>query len=363
MSTAGAPIAAEEKEAIRGRALAFGFDAVGFAVADGDVADGRHLATFVAEGRHGDMDWLARTADRRAAPRSLWPEARSIVVVGVNYGPRPPQDDPHRDGAARGIVSVYARGRDYHLVLKARLKALGRWLAETRGVAVKVFVDTAPVMEKPLAMRAGLGWIGKHTNLVSRRFGSWLFLGEVFTTLAIPPDPPHADHCGTCERCVRACPTAAIPEPYRLDPRRCISYLTIEHKGSVAEDLRSAVGTRIYGCDDCLAVCPWNAFARPTPHLDLEGPPAATRPRLAELAHLNEAEFRQRFSGSPIRRIGRDRLLRNVLIAAGNSGDQALIEAARSAAVDPSPPVRDAATWAVRRLGGADAGADGAERS
>ena len=313
MNTAAGDVKAD----IRARALTFGFDVVGFARAEADPADGVNLRRYVAEGRHGEMDWMARDVDRRANPRAVWPEARSAVCLGVNYGPA---DDPcaiHRE-AGRGAISVYARGRDYHQVLKKRLKAFGRWLAETYGCEVRVFVDTAPVMEKPLAMRAGLGWIGKHTNLVSRRFGSWLFLGEVFTTLDLAPDAPATDHCGSCDACMRACPTDALSKPYEIDPRRCIAYLTIERKGPIPADLATALGNRIFGCDDCLAACPWNKFASPTGHVDLRPRADLTAPRLTDLAALNDAEFRTRFAGTAIRRTGHERMRRNVRNAANN---------------------------------------------
>ena len=261
--------------------------------------------------------WRARPSGgptRRPSGR----EARSIICLGVNYGPAEDPRSVHGE-PERGAISVYARGRDYHDLLKKRLKAFAGWLAETHGCAVKVFVDTAPVMEKPLAMRAGLGWIGKHTNLVSRRFGSWLFLGEVFTTLELPADPPEVDHCGTCDACLRACPTGALPEPYRIEPRRCISYLTIEHEGAIAPEIARAFGNRIYGCDDCLAACPWNKFAVPTPHVALQARADLAAPKLAELTDLDEASFRARFSGTAIKRSGRDRLVRNVRVAIANA--------------------------------------------
>ena len=308
----------ELKEAIRARALECGFDVVGFARAEANPEDARNLRRYLAEGRHGDMAWMARTAERRADPKALWPEARSIICLGVNYGPAEDPRSVHGE-PERGAISVYARGRDYHDLLKKRLKAFAGWLAETHGCAVKVFVDTAPVMEKPLAMRAGLGWIGKHTNLVSRRFGSWLFLGEVFTTLELPADPPEVDHCGTCDACLRACPTGALPEPYRIEPRRCISYLTIEHEGAIAPEIARAFGNRIYGCDDCLAACPWNKFAVPTPHVALQARADLAAPKLAELTDLDEASFRARFSGTAIKRSGRDRLVRNVRVAIANA--------------------------------------------
>jgi epoxyqueuosine reductase len=337
------------REAIRAKAIELGFAAAGFCRAEGAAEDAAHLAGYLGAGRHGDMDWMARTPDRRADPRTLWPEARSVVVLGINYGPRvDPAAAPERP--ERGRISVYAQGRDYHDLVKKRLKVLARWMAETYAAEVKVFVDTAPVMEKPLAMRAGIGWQGKHTNLLSRDFGSWLFLGEVFTTLELPPDPPAVDHCGSCNLCREACPTDALPEPYRIDPTRCISYLTIEHKGDIAPELAARMGNRIYGCDACLAACPWNKFAPaadepaflPSIHL--------TEPRLEDLASLDDGSFRECFSGSPIKRTGRDRFVRNVLTAIGNSGQQRLAAAARKLADDPSPLVRHAATWALERL-------------
>ncbi len=319
------------REAIRDRALACGFDAVGFAAAslDAEARDG--LGEFIARGYHGDMGWLAGTAARRGDPRALWSEARSVVVLGVNYSP---EDDPLAPLERRdcGVVSVYARGRDYHEVLKRRLKALAHWIEERWPGALKLFVDTAPVMEKPLAERAGLGWQGKHTNLVSRQFGSWLFLGEIYLSLELEPDAAERDHCGSCHRCLDVCPTAAFPAPHRLDARRCISYLTIEHKGMIPVELRPLIGNRIYGCDDCLAVCPWNKFARAATEPDFLPRAELTTPRLAELAALDDAAFRKMFAGSPVKRTGRDRFVRNVLIAIGNAapGDLELIEAARS---------------------------------
>ncbi len=345
------------REAIREKAKGLGFQAVGFARAGAEATDGANLAAFLKDGRHGDMDWLAANAARRADPRVLWPEARTIVSVGLNYAP---SDDP-LGALARpreGAVSVYARGGDYHHLLKKRLKRLARWVAETHGGGVKVFVDTAPVMEKPAAMRAGIGWQGKHTNLVSRAHGSWLFLGEMLTTLDLPPDrppdSPEADHCGTCDACLRACPTDALPAPYRMDARRCISYLTIEHKGDIDPALKSLMGNRIYGCDDCLAVCPWNKFATPTKEPVLLPRAELAAPRLADLAALDDAAFRALFAGSPIKRTGRDRFVRNVMIAVGNSGgnsgEASLLAVARARLDDSSPLVREAARWAVERL-------------
>ncbi len=310
---------------------------------------GDALAQFLADGCHGDMDWLAATAARRRDPRALMPDVRAIVMLGVNYGPA---RDPlailaERD---RGAISVYAQGDDYHDVIKPRLKALARWLVATAGGDVKVFVDTAAVMEKPLAASAGLGWQGKHTNLVSRAFGSWLFLGAIFATLDLPADPPEADHCGHCRACLDACPTAAFPAPYRLDARRCISYLTIEHKGPIPRALRALMGNRIYGCDDCLGVCPWNKFAQAGREQKLAAREALVAPRLAALATLDDAAFRALFAKSPIKRTGRDRFVRNVMIAIGNSGDLALTEAAAARLDDASPLVRGAAVWALGRL-------------
>ncbi|CEJ15648.1 Epoxyqueuosine reductase [bacterium YEK0313] len=295
------------------------------------------------------MAWMAETAERRADPAVLWPDARSVIMLGLNYGP----DENPLDGLGErtaGLLSVYARGDDYHDLVKSRLKAIGRWLAEATGCELKVFVDTAPVMEKPLAAAAGLGWQGKHTNLVSRGFGSWLFLGSIMTTLAIPPDRPERDHCGSCRACLDACPTAAFPAPYQLDARRCISYLTIEHKGPIPRAFRKAMGNRIYGCDDCLAVCPWNKFAETGREMKLAAREALRRPRLAELARLDDAAFRALFTRSPVKRIGRDRFVRNVLIAIGNSAEPALADTAQALVADASPLVRGAAIWALRQL-------------
>lgn len=307
------------KEAIRAAALEAGFDVCGFASATPATADGENLQRYLAEGRHGDMAWMARTAERRASPTALWGEARTVLCLGLNYGPA--DDPPAAHGVpGLGVISVYAQGRDYHKVLKSRLKAVARWLCAAHGGDAKVFVDTAPVMEKPLAQRAGIGWIGKHTNLVSRRFGSWLFLGEVFTTLMIAPDSAEADHCGSCDACRRACPTDALAEPYRIEPRRCVSYLTIEHEDEIAADLAAAMDNRIYGCDACLAACPWTKFATPTRHDDLRPRPALVAPRLDSLAALDDKAFAALFSGTAIRRSGRARMARNVAIAIANHG-------------------------------------------
>jgi epoxyqueuosine reductase len=340
---------ATAKQQIRDKALALGFDAVGFARAELGSQAKERLAAFVADGWHGDMGWMAGTEERRGDPAALWPAARTVVVLGANYGPAvdPLAALERRD---RGTISVYAQGRDYHDLIKTRLKALARWMHEGLGAEVKVFVDTAPVMEKPLAQAAAVGWQGKHTNLVSREFGSWLFLGEVFTTLELEPDAPETDHCGGCQRCLDICPTGAFPTPYRLDARRCISYLTIEHKGQIPREFRAAMGNRIYGCDDCLAVCPWNKFARRTRDADLLPRAELSAPRLADLARLDDAAFRQVFAGSPVKRIGRDRFVRNVLIAIGNSGDAALAAVAEERLDDASPLVRAMAVWALARL-------------
>ena len=336
---------------IRDRALALGFDAIGFCRAELGSEARQRLGAFLAAGQHGDMGWLAARAEQRSHPRSLWPEARSVVALGLSYAP---DDDPleplqHPD---RGAISVYARHRDYHDVMKGMLKHLAQFVVARFAPAVKVFVDTAPVMEKPLAQAAGLGWQGKHTNLVSRRHGSWLFLGEIYTTLDLPPDPPHADRCGTCARCLTVCPTAAFPAPYRLDATRCISYLTIEHKGPIPHELRPLMGNRIYGCDDCLAVCPWNRFARATTHARLRGRDDLAAPELAALAALDDASFRTMFAGSAVKRIGRNRFVRNVLTAIGNSGDPALRDSAARLIGDPDPVVAEAANWALDRLAG-----------
>jgi epoxyqueuosine reductase len=336
------------KDAIRARARALQFDAVGFAGPDIDDA-GQRLREFLAAGWQGDMDWLDAKRERRADPRTLWPEVRSIVMLGLNYGPAidPLQPLARRE---RGTVSVYAQGRDYHDVLKLRLKQLAGWLQATYGGEVKVFVDTAPVMEKPLAERAGIGWQGKHTNLVSRELGSWLFLGEIFTTLALPPDAREEDHCGSCQACLDICPTRAFPAPYRLDARRCLSYLTIEHKGPIPREFRRAMGNRIYGCDDCLAVCPWNKFAARTAEYAFLPRAELTAPRLVDLAQLDDAGFRTLFAGSPIKRTGRNRFVRNVLVALGNSGDAGALPVIERLLDDSSPLVRGAAVWALAQL-------------
>ncbi len=339
----------ELKAQLIDRAKALGFDTVRVVRADLAPEIGAGLEAYIDAGSHGTMDWLAREPERRRHPNGLWPEARSVVVLGMNYGP---QTDPletlkHPD---RPAVAVYALGRDYHDVIKKRLKEIGRWLGEASGRPLKVFVDTAPVMEKPLAQAAGVGWQGKHTNLVSREFGSWLFLSEIFTAADLPPDEPEIDHCGNCTACQDICPTAAFPAPYRLDARRCISYLTIEHKGPIPAEFRAAMGNRIYGCDDCLAVCPWNKFASRTAELAFAPREVLVTPLLADLALLDDAAFRAAFAGSPIRRIGRDRFVRNVLIAIGNSGDAGMAPLVEGLIGDGSPLVRGMAVWALARL-------------
>ena len=339
------------KAALAEAARAQGFDIAGVARPDSIPQAGVRLREFLSGGGHGDMDWLAAKAEWRADPRAMWQEVRSVIMLGVNYGP-PQGDDPLAilRQRAHGGISVYAQGDDYHDVIKPRLKSLGRWLIENAGGAVKVFVDTAAVMEKPLAAAAGLGWQGKHTNLVSRQFGSWLFLGAIFTTLDLPPDAPEPDHCGHCRACLDICPTAAFPAPYRLDARRCISYLTIEHKGTIPRELRPHLGNRIYGCDDCLAVCPWNKFAVTGREMKLAAREELRAPRLADLARLDDAAFRALFRKSPVKRIGRDRFIRNVLIAIGNSANAALAGEAERLLDDPSPLVRGAAVWALACL-------------
>jgi epoxyqueuosine reductase len=333
-----------------------GFVACGFAPAPASAETGARLHDWLAQGMHGTMGWMEARADQRASPQALWPEARSVIVLGMSYAPA---DDPlalasHQE---RARISAYAQGSDYHEVVKKALKALARWLiaeARLRGLGeaqVKVFTDTAPVMEKPLGERAGLGWQGKHSNLVSREHGSWLFLGEIYTTLAFPPDAPGRDSCGSCQACQTACPTDAFPAPYRLDARRCISYLTIEHKGPIPHEFRRAIGNRIYGCDDCLAVCPWNKFASAAQANRAFLPRAElAAPRLAELLALDDAGFRKLFSGSPIKRIGRNRFVRNCLIASGNSGDVRLLPQVEALRDDPDAVVSEAAEWAIEKL-------------
>jgi len=342
------------EDLIRAEALAHGFDICRFTDLDDGWPPARRLAEFVAQDRHGEMGWMAETAERRAHPRAMWADARAAIMLGVNYGP---DTDPLAVLAqpTRGAISVYAQGDDYHELIKKRLKALAGWLQRRFGGELKVFVDTAPLLEKPLAGRAGLGWQGKHTNLVSREFGSWLFLGAILTTLELTPDAAEPTSCGTCQACLDICPTDAFPAPFQLDARRCISYLTIELKGPIPAEFRAALGNRIYGCDDCLAVCPWNKFARRAAEQKLHAREALRAPSLAELSRLDDPGFRALFSKSPVKRIGRDRFLRNVLYAIGNSGAPALAAEAERLLDDPSSLVRGAAVWALSRLLAADA--------
>ena len=337
------------KAAFADQARALGFDSIGITDPDAIADAGRHFRNFLADGAHGDMDWLADRPERRADPRVLWPGVRSVIMLGVSYGP---DENPLAilEQRTRGAVSVYARGDDYHDVIKKRLKALARWLVAASGGEVKVFVDTAAVMEKPLAQASGLGWQGKHTNLVSREFGSWLFLGAIFTTSELPRDDAETDHCGSCQACLDICPTAAFPAPYKLDARRCISYLTIESKGPIPREFRKAIGNRIYGCDDCLAVCPWNKFAQAGREAKLAARDELRAPGLADLARLDDAAFRALFTKSPVKRIGRDRFIRNVLIAIGNSNERVLAVEAERLLDDQSPLVRGAAVWALAQL-------------
>ena len=338
------------RAALAAEATRLGFASVGICAADAAPRAGERLRQWISDGCHGDMLWMADTADRRASPQGLWPDVRSVIMLGTSYAP---DLDPrrHANHPDTGVISVYALGSDYHDVIKKRLKALARWLvAAAPDSKLKVFVDTAPVMEKALAEAAGLGWQGKHTNVVSRAHGSWLFLGAVYTTLDLAPDAPHPDRCGSCTRCQTACPTNAFPAPYRLDARRCISYLTIEHKGPIPLEFRKAIGNRIYGCDDCLAVCPWNRFAQAARDLAFQPRAELTAPALADLLALDNAGFRAVFSGSPIKRIGRDRMVRNCLYAAGNSGTAALAPAVAALQNDADPAVAEAASWALARI-------------
>ncbi|MEP7349743.1 MAG: tRNA epoxyqueuosine(34) reductase QueG [Sphingorhabdus sp.] len=336
--------------ALKERAQAEGFAAVGIAPAALAPAAGERLQAWLADGCHGDMLWMEARAGERARPDALWPEVKSVIMLGMSYAPG---DDPmalatHPD---RARVSVYARGRDYHDVVKGALKRLAGWLAHEAGVGVKVFVDTAPVMEKALAEASGIGWQGKHSNVVSKEHGNWLFLGAIYTTAALVPDAPAADRCGSCRACQDICPTNAFPAPYRVDARRCISYLTIEHKGPIPHELRPGIGNHIYGCDDCLSVCPWNKFAQSAAANKAFLPRAElVAPRIADLLTLDDAAFRALFAGSPVKRTGRDRFVRNVLIAAGNSGDIELVSEVTALLDDPAPVVRGAAVWALGRL-------------
>ncbi|HJQ58868.1 MAG TPA: tRNA epoxyqueuosine(34) reductase QueG [Vineibacter sp.] len=338
------------REEIRAEALRLGFDAVGFAAATAPPEQREALAAYVGRGWHGDMAWLAEDVARRADPARLWPEARTLIALAISYAPA---EDPlavlaRRDRAA---ISIYAQGRDYHLVVKSRLKALGQWMWHRWGRELKVFVDTAPLMERPAAARAGIGWQGKHTNLVSRQHGSWLFLGEILSALDLPPDEPEHDHCGTCRACLDICPTAAFPQPGRLDARRCISYLTIEHESPIPRQFRAAIGNRVYGCDDCLAVCPWNKFAQVAREAAFAPRKGLAAAPLVQLAGLDEAAFRTRFAGTAIKRTGRDRFVRNVAIALGNCNEpDSALPAVQRLLDDANPLVRGAAVWALARL-------------
>ena len=343
------PVSGSPESFLKDAGRSIGFDSVRIARADEAWAAGERLETFVAEGRHGQMDWMETTLERRKAPTSMWAGAKSAVVVALNYGPGL---DPMEMLGERslGNISVYARGKDYHDLLKSRLKQLARAFVAETGAEVKVFVDTAPLMEKPLAAKAGMGWQGKHTNLVSRELGSWFFLGVMLTDAALVPDGAEADHCGSCRACLDVCPTQAFPAPYQLDARRCISYLTIEHAGPIPREFRAAMGNRIYGCDDCLAVCPWNKFAEAASEAALHARAELKAPGLDELAALDDATFRDVFSGSPIKRSGRNRFVRNVCIAIGNSGDAGLVVSVLALLDDAAPEVRGAAIWALARL-------------
>jgi epoxyqueuosine reductase len=347
----GLNVTAALKDMVLREARELGFDAVRVTSPDATAAAGGRFAAFLDAGRHGDMGWLATNADRRRSPTRLWPEVRSIVMLGMSYAPETNPLDA-LDHPERGAISVYAQGKDYHDILKGKLKQLASHLATSSGADVKVFVDTAPVMEKPLAAAAGLGWQGKNTMLVSREHGSWLFLGAIFTTAELPPDTPEDDHCGSCRRCLDVCPTAAFPAPYQLDARRCLAYLSIEHKGHIPVEFRRPMGNRIFGCDDCLAVCPWNKFAATAREARFHARAETDNPPLAELLELDDAAFRARFAGTPVKRTGRDRFLRNVLIAAGNSGDESLLPHIEALLGDNSPLVRAMAVWAMRQLTG-----------
>ncbi|MEO1151981.1 MAG: tRNA epoxyqueuosine(34) reductase QueG [Pseudomonadota bacterium] len=335
--------------AIKTQARSIGFDSVGITDAQPDPVLEKRLRAFLTDNHHGTMAWMQTRIAERANPRTLWPQVRSIIMLGMNYGP---DADPLKALAEKdkAVISVYAQNRDYHDVVKKRLKDLARWMVATHGGTLKVFVDTAPVMEKPLAARAGLGWQGKHTNLVARDYGSWLFLGAIFTTLDLAVDSPEPDHCGQCTACLDICPTKAFPAPYKLDARRCISYLTIEHKGMIPEPYRAAMGNRIYGCDDCLAVCPWNKFARQARETKLKARDDLKAPDLGTFLTFDDARFRTHFSGSPIKRIGRNRFVRNVLIAVGNSGNENYCGAVHALTTDPDRVVAQTAQWALAQL-------------
>jgi epoxyqueuosine reductase len=339
----------DPKQLVLGLARAQGFDVVGITAPDGAGAAGERFRAFLAAGRHGDMSWLAETADRRASPVVLWPEVRSVVMLGMSYAPSSDPLDALAD-RQRGVISAYAKGRDYHELVKGRLKLVAQSFAHQTGADVKVFVDTAPLMEKPLAAAAGLGWQGRHTNLVSRQHGSWLFLAALMTTAELAPDVAEADHCGSCRRCLDICPTAAFPAPYQLDARRCLAYLSIEYAGHIAEEFRRPMANRVFGCDDCLAVCPWNKFAETAREARFHPRAETDNPPLSDLLGLDDAAFRLRFAGTPVKRTGRDRFVRNVLIAAGNSGNAGLLPLIEPLLADASPLVRAMAVWALGQL-------------
>ena len=336
-------------DALHTEARALGLDALGIVEVTAPTPDGERLRAFLAEGHHGSMDWMAREEERRSHPTKLWREARSAIMVGVSYAPdrNPMERLAYQD---RGNISVYAQGRDYHHLVKKRLKQLAGIVSSKTGAEVKVFVDTAPLMEKPWAARAGIGWQGKHTNLVSREHGSWLFLGAILTTADLAPTAAETDHCGSCTRCLDVCPTNAFPAPYRLDARRCLAYLSIEHRGPIPTEFRKPMGNRVFGCDDCLAVCPWNKFAETSAHAQLHARAEMSLPRLADLAALDDATFRDLFAGSPVKRTGRDRFVRNVMIAIGNSGNATLANVVEARLADDNALVRGAAVWALAQL-------------
>ncbi len=344
-----APSTADLNTLLHDEARKLGLDAIGIARLGSSGELAARLDYFLKDGRHGDMDWMEENADRRGDPLRLWPEARTAIMVGQSYAP-PTDPLDALEQSDRGVISVYAKGRDYHDIVKKKIKSLARAFAAKSGADVKVFVDTAPLMEKPLAMKAGLGWQGKHTVLVSREHGSWLFLGAILTTAELSPDAAEVSHCGSCSRCLDVCPTKAFPAPYQLDARRCIAYLSIEHKGHIAPEFRTAIGNRVFGCDDCLAVCPWNKFAATATEMRFAAQAGTDNPPLAELLALDDAAFRQRFAGTPIKRTGRNRVLRNALIAAGNSGDRSLLLQIEPLLDDDSPLVRAMAIWSAKRL-------------
>lgn len=337
------------KDALRIEADRLQLDCLAITTPDAIPYAAARLEQFIREGRHGSMSWLAEKADRRGSPRALWPEVRSVIMVGQSYAPATNPLDALAD-KDRAIISVYARGKDYHDVLKSRIRQLAQFLAKTSRADVKIFVDTAPLMEKPLAAAAGIGWQGKHTNLVSRTHGSWLFLGAILTTAELPPDAPEVDHCGSCQRCIDVCPTAAIPAPFQLDARRCLAYLSIEHKGHIPLEFRVPMGNRVFGCDDCLAVCPWNKFAAATREMRFAGKDETTNPPLVDILALSDGAFRARFAGTPVKRTGRNRVIRNALIAAANSGNADYLSAVTALLADHSSVVRAMAVWATTRL-------------